>query len=40
MAHVYSFEKLNTWKESRMWVTWVYKVTASFPADEKFRLIS
>lgn len=40
MAHVYSFEKLNAWKESRIWVTWVYKVTADFPADEKFGLIS
>jgi len=40
MAHVYSFEKLNAWKESRIWVTWVYKVTTDFPADEKFGLIS
>ncbi|MFZ1535454.1 MAG: four helix bundle protein [Chitinophagaceae bacterium] len=40
MAHIYSFEKLNAWKESRIWVTWVYKVTADFPVDEKFGLIS
>ncbi|MBK9939889.1 MAG: four helix bundle protein [Chitinophagaceae bacterium] len=35
-----SEKKLNAWKESRIWVTWVYKVTADFPADEKFGLIS
>lgn len=40
MSHIYSFEKLDAWKESRIWVAWVYSVTADFPSDEKFGLIS
>lgn len=40
MAHIYSFEKLDAWKESRILVAWIYNVTADFPADEKFGLIS
>lgn len=37
--HTYSFEKLAVWKEARQLVVWVYKITNSFPAEEKFGLI-
>src|SRR5688572_22814603 len=40
MAHSYSFEKLDTWKEARAWVTWIYKNTTEFPAEEKFGLVN
>lgn len=36
--HIYSFEKLNVWKEARQLVVWIYSITKSFPADEKFGL--
>ena len=37
--HTYSFEKLEVWKDARQLVQWVYKITQSFPAEEKFGLI-
>lgn len=37
--HTYSFEKLEVWKDARQLVLWVYKITQSFPAEEKFGLI-
>lgn len=37
--HTYSFEKLEVWKEARQLVVWVYKITNSFPKEEKFGLI-
>jgi len=40
MAHVYSFEKLDVWIESRKFVTWVYKMTSGFPPEEKYGLTS
>ncbi len=40
MPHVYSFEKLAVWIESRKFVTWIYKITAGFPAEEKYGLMS
>lgn len=36
--HIYSFEKLDVWKEARELVTWIYKITKDFPADEKLGL--
>ena len=39
MAHIYSFEKLEAWKDARDLVVWIYKVTTEFPADEKFGLM-
>ncbi len=36
----YSFEKLEVWKESKKLVKTVYELTNTFPADEKFGLIS
>ena len=38
MAHLYSFEKLEVWNEARHLVVWLYQVSSSFPADEKFGL--
>ena len=37
---IYSFEKLNVWKESLELVTSIYKITNNFPREEKFGLIS
>ncbi|TBN06771.1 four helix bundle protein [Hyunsoonleella flava] len=37
---LYSFEKLNVWKDSIELVKSVYEVTKEFPSDEKFGLIS
>lgn len=36
----YSFEKLACWQHARELAVWIYNVTKSFPADEKFGLIS
>jgi four helix bundle protein len=38
--HTYSFEKLEVWNESIQLSVKIYKVTHSFPNDEKFGLIS
>jgi four helix bundle protein len=35
----FSFEKLDTWQDSRKLATEIYKSTQSFPADEKFGMI-
>jgi four helix bundle protein len=37
---VYSFEKLECWKNARQLAFWVYKVTANFPADERYGMTS
>lgn len=37
---VYSFEKLEVWKESMALVNLIYKLTDAFPAEEKFGLSS
>jgi four helix bundle protein len=36
----YSFEKLECWQHARNLATWIYKLTADFPPEEKFGLIS
>ena len=36
----YSFEKLECWQHARELVTWVYKITASFPAGEKYGIVN
>lgn len=36
----YSFEKLEVWKESIQLVKMIYKLTDSFPNEEKFGLVS
>jgi four helix bundle protein len=37
---IYSFEKLEAWQHARRLAVWVYGVTAKFPDEEKFGLIS
>lgn len=39
-AYIFSFEKLNVWKESIFLVKNIYKLTAKFPSEEKFGLTS
>lgn len=38
--HTFAFEKLEVWKKSKELVKQVYKLTRSFPDEEKFGLIS
>lgn len=37
---IYSFEKLACWQNARELAVWVYKATRSFPAEEKFGIVS
>ena len=37
---VYSFEKLEVWKEARKLAVKIYKLTAKYPPEEKFGLVS
>lgn len=37
---IYSFEKLEAWQHARKLTVWVYGITAKFPEEEKFGLIS
>ncbi len=37
---VYSFEKLTVWQESKNLVKDIYRLTKSFPSEERFGLIS
>ena len=36
----YSFENLEAWKDSRIFVKWLYGITETFPMSEKFGLVS
>jgi len=38
--HIYSFEKLEVWKETIKLAVKTYKITKEFPSEEKFGLIS
>lgn len=38
--YFFAFEKLEVWQLSRQFVTKIYKVTADFPEEEKFGLVS
>ncbi len=38
--HIYSFEKLKLWQNTRKLTNKVYLITRDFPADEKFGLVS
>lgn len=38
MKHIYSFEKLDVWQESRKLVALIYSLTKKFPEFEKFGL--
>lgn len=39
-AYQFSFEKLEVWQMARKLATDIYKTTQSFPAEEKFLLVS
>jgi four helix bundle protein len=36
----YRFEKLEVWKEAKELTKWIYKITNTFPPEEKFGLCS
>jgi four helix bundle protein len=38
--HIYSFEKLEVWKLARDLCVYIYKLTTTFPGEEKFGLVS
>jgi four helix bundle protein len=38
--HIYSFEKLEVWNESKEFTKSIYKLTSTFPDSEKFGLVS
>jgi four helix bundle protein len=38
--HIYSFEKLEVWQEARVFSVYIYQITAKFPPEEKFGLVS
>jgi four helix bundle protein len=37
---IYSFEKLECWQHARQLAVWTYTMTKTFPAEEKFGIIS
>ena len=37
---IYSFEKLAYWQHARELAVWTYKVSRSFPTEEKFGIVS
>ena len=37
---LYSFEKLDVWQRSRVLVFMIYKLTKTYPNDERFGLVS
>ena len=34
------FKKLKVWEKSHQWVLKIYRVTSSFPSDERFTLVT
>ena len=40
IMHIYSFEKLEVWKEAIQLAVKIYKITGLYPNEEKFGLIS
>lgn len=38
--YIYSFEKLEVWKDARIFVKNVYQLTQKFPVEEKFGIVS
>jgi len=38
MEYEYGFEKLEVWKDARIFVTEIYSITKTFPTDERFAL--
>jgi len=40
MSYIYNFEKLEVWKQARLFVVDIYTLTRKYPAEEKFGLCS
>lgn len=40
MDKTYSFEKLETWQDARKFVSWIYRITVSFPINEQYGITS
>ena len=40
VGYQYSFEKLDVWKDARLFVSEIYLITKRFPNDEKYSLTS
>jgi four helix bundle protein len=40
VEHTFAFEKLEVWKAAKEFAISIYKVTRSFPAEERFGLVS
>jgi len=40
MSYIFNFEKLDVWQKARAFAKSLYMETKSFPADERFGLIS
>lgn len=40
MEYIYKFEKMEVWKDARLYVKKIYEITALFPDKEKFGLCS
>lgn len=38
--YIYSFEKLEVWKEAKVFAKLIYQITSNFPDTEKFGLTS
>ena len=38
--YIFSFEKLNVWKDSKEFVKEIYRITTKFPDSEKFGMTS
>lgn len=39
-THVFAFEKLKVWEETRILIKMVYSITKNFPKDEQFGLVN
>ena len=37
---IYSFEKLEAWQHARKLTVWIYRITAKYPEEEKFGIMS
>jgi four helix bundle protein len=40
MSYIYNFEKLEVWKQARLFVVDIYTLTKKYPIEEKFGLSS
>jgi hypothetical protein len=38
--YIYSFERLEVWKDAKELCVYIYQLTSQFPPEEKFGLVS